>query len=72
MADFKGKEEEVGVPVDSEDRSEQQTDLENQSDSIQQDGASQPLHIDPQLEKRVVRKIDLHIMPLVIALCRCS
>jgi hypothetical protein len=33
----------------------------------------QLVHIDPQVEKRVVRKLDLNVMPLVVALCKwCS
>lgn len=29
-------------------------------------------HIDPALEKRVVRKLDWNFVPLVVALCKCS
>jgi hypothetical protein len=28
------------------------------------------VHIDPSLQKRVVRKLDLNLMPMVMALCR--
>ena len=37
------------------------------------DAVGQPesgLHIDPEVERRVVRKIDLHLVPLETALCR--
>jgi hypothetical protein len=27
-------------------------------------------HIDPEVQRRVVRKLDWHIMPLVMALCK--
>ena len=27
------------------------------------------VHIDPALQKRVVRKLDLNLMPMVMALC---
>lgn len=30
------------------------------------------LHIDPDVERRVVRKIDLTLVPLVASLCGCS
>jgi hypothetical protein len=30
------------------------------------------VHIDPALQKRVVRKLDLNLMPLVMALCELS
>lgn len=29
------------------------------------------VHINPEIEKRVVRKLDLHVTPLVTFLCRC-
>ena len=30
---------------------------------------AQEHHIDPEVEKRVVRKLDMHVVPLVMALC---
>lgn len=30
----------------------------------------QYVHIDPAVQRRVVRKLDWHIMPLVMALCK--
>lgn len=30
----------------------------------------QYVHIDPAIQRRVVRKLDWHIMPLVMALCK--
>ncbi|KAE9371599.1 MFS transporter-like protein [Stipitochalara longipes BDJ] len=43
-------------------------DLENHNDFLQQDVPDQLAYVDLKLERRVVRKIDLHLMPLVIAL----
>jgi hypothetical protein len=34
------------------------------------EGTADHLHIDPELEKRVVRKIDRTLIPLVMALCQ--
>jgi len=33
---------------------------------------SQYVHIEPALEKQVVRKLDWNFVPLVVALCKCS
>jgi hypothetical protein len=33
---------------------------------------TEPYHIDPAIEKRVVRKFDRNIVPLVMALCMAS
>lgn len=27
------------------------------------------VHIDPEMQKKVVRKLDLHLMPILMALC---
>lgn len=45
-------------------------DVESQLDSRMQD-ESFPA-IDPEMERRVVRKIDRHLMPLIIGLCTSS
>lgn len=47
-------------------------DLENGScgsDSPLPDLQPQPAQVDPALEKRIVRKLDRHIIPLVMFLC---
>lgn len=30
------------------------------------------IHVDPAVEKRVIRKLDWNFVPLVVALCKCS
>lgn len=35
----------------------------------ERDGSAASFHIDPAMERRVVRKIDLHLMPLLLILC---
>jgi hypothetical protein len=37
-----------------------------------EDGAIEPVvaHIDPEIERRVVRKLDRHVVSLVMALCK--
>lgn len=42
-------------------------DAESQLDSSTRDDSL--LVVDPEMEKRVVRKIDKHLMPLIIGLC---
>jgi hypothetical protein len=56
------------------------TDVENtEKDAapayVESAGAPQShqfVHIDPAVQKRVVRKLDLNLMPLVMALCELS
>lgn len=35
-------------------------------------GGQQPTAVDPAAEKRVVRKLDFHVVPLLMALCKSS
>jgi len=45
-------------------------DLENRIHASDSTLPEQRPHVDPALEKRVVRKLDMHLMPLVMALCK--
>ena len=36
------------------------------------EGGAQQHRVDPSIEKRVVRKLDLTVTPLVAGLCKCS
>lgn len=48
-------------------------DLGQKRSSVDNRGQLQGrLCIDPNVERRVVRKIDLTLIPLVTSLCRCS
>jgi len=58
-----------GPAADSEHNNNRR-DLEDQDVLPHQDGLDQFAEADPELERRVVRKIDLHLVPLVMALCR--
>ena len=44
-------------------------DLEKDSKAAQDETAAPSVRIDPELEKRVVRKIDTHVTPLVTFMC---
>jgi len=59
-----------GPAVGYEQHGNNPTDLENQNESSHQDGFDQLAQVDPKIERRVVRKIDLNLMPLVMALCK--
>jgi hypothetical protein len=47
-------------------------DLEQNEKSAREEHAPQPFPTNPELEKRVLRKIDMHVTPLVTFLCMCS
>lgn len=44
-------------------------DLEQNEKSAREDNASQPSPTNSELEKKVLRKIDMHVTPLVTFLC---
>lgn len=44
-------------------------DLEQNEKSAREEHTSQPSPTNPELEKRVLRKIDMHVTPLVTFLC---
>jgi hypothetical protein len=50
------------------------TDVEKIEAVSQTEGNPPPgmrhVHIDPVVQKRVVRKLDLNLMPIVVALCK--
>lgn len=43
--------------------------MEQQEESAWHGKSSQPQQFDAALEKRIVRKIDMHLIPLVMVLC---
>lgn len=45
-------------------------DVEKELTSVQKESAGASPRIDPELERRVVRKIDWHVTPLVTFLCK--
>jgi hypothetical protein len=70
MGIFNRREEENSSISAAADQRISEKDMEQQreSDTIQ-DESSLPRTFDQALEKRVVRKIDLHLIPLVMVLC---
>lgn len=45
-------------------------DVEKNSPSVDTNsGVQEPHHANPQLEKRVIRKLDFRVVPLLSALC---
>lgn len=70
MALYSEKQDGDVPAVDCGEQCNSPDDLENQRDSVPQDGSHQLAQIDPELERRVVRKIDMHLMPLVMGMCR--
>lgn len=47
-----------------------ETDLETRNYGSDSTLPGQRPYIDPALERRVVRKLDMHLMPLIMALCK--
>ncbi|KAK5131356.1 hypothetical protein LTR04_004920, partial [Oleoguttula sp. CCFEE 6159] len=52
-------------------------DIEKSNERAQVESIAAPrgmryVHIEPATQKRVVRKLDMHLMPLVVALYLCS
>lgn len=45
---------------------------EDMAASVNEKGENTVYHIDPAIEKRVIRKIDRAVIPLVMGLCECS
>jgi hypothetical protein len=69
MGILNGREEEERSPSASADQGLSEKDIEQQAESNTQDGAPQPRQFDRAMERKVVRKIDLHLIPLVMVLC---
>ena len=59
--------------VEGDDEKSSSADVEKygQSSDMKEDGP-QPHHVHPDIEKRVVRKLDYRVVPLVSALCLFS
>ncbi|CZR64555.1 related to nicotinamide mononucleotide permease [Phialocephala subalpina] len=68
MGILNGREEEERPPSASADQGLSEKDIEQQAESNTQDGAPQPRQFDRAMERKVVRKIDLHLIPLVMVL----
>lgn len=70
MGIFNRKDEECNSISAAPEQGVSEKDVEQQRelDTIQ-DESSLPRTFDRALEKRVVRKIDLHLIPLVMVLC---
>ena len=64
-----------GAPTGADSRLSDQTDeaavrdMEKDGKTAQTETCSPAIRIDPEVEKRVVRKIDTHVTPLVTFLC---
>lgn len=63
------KEEEERSPSASADQGLSEKDIEQQGESTPRGGAPQPRQFDRAMERKVVRKIDIHLIPLVMVLC---
>lgn len=63
------QEEEERSPSASADQGSSEKDVEQHGESQAQDGVSQPRQFDRAMERKVVRKIDFHLIPLVMGLC---
>lgn len=48
----------------------QHGDPEKNAEVLRNDGSSSQVPIDQEMEKRIVRKLDRHVVPLVMALCK--
>ncbi len=62
-------EEEVRRPSASAEQGLSEKDIEQQGEPTPQYGLHTAPRLDRELEKRVVRKTDLHLIPLVMVLC---
>jgi hypothetical protein len=51
---------------------EKAQELDHELEHVEAPQGYQYVHIDPEIERRVVRKLDWNLIPLVMALCKFS